>query len=1843
MGLENPLNYIFDNPKNPLEKAKSAIGDAAQGALDSSFGKGVLSAAEKVLEPLNFIAKPYRDWAAPKLTSALLMANSQYRDKNKNLSFIEQFYKGQDLAREKVQGESEWRRSVSPGRALVGLVGNWTPGQQGVDKLDWENSKQVNDFFSSGSAQFFSGISDVGFNILDPVAAVAAKGTSYVRKGFIERPMTGKGAVFTKPETLHLELQDAVTNPGQKTAAEEIFKLIEKNPEDVTTISNYGFVRHSTDPARLATAISTAYTLGGETAGRQNVADVISAALGHKPSYDKIMAQSEELHQQLKSLNGTTDKVSKDLSELKQIVIGKDDVDGVKLSAKIAAEKAYQKQLNALDKQVAEVQKSLVPAQFVSSREGSISSTWSKFASIERVRVAAAEANTKGLIVDVTPSKGFSFAKEVANSDAVKGIPKPVIRYLTWLSPDTQVREAPAGIAFLGGAGGDRSYIEVDARIRRIAKLAKLDIATQNKLRNEYRTLISKSDRNFFLEKLQEDSVKWLLQKHYGEAIDKMNKNQLESMQTFARALIDDTRRAQAREVEKALDKNYTVVDGLSGDYVSHAYLNDLVEKSALERALTRGESVAKDSDRTAVREAMKQNPLFETQVPNIHFSYDFKLWDQIMSENPQLLGNMVRGIVEENWTPAKVRSEMKDAQNSAINGTTGLGQGLKSNAKLMVDVVQEGLDGFYTYLWKPVTLMSLKYTSRNVGEGWLRTIAAMADYSVNNGYSWTDMFKSAILPDKGVFDRTVNNRIYRKKLKASSKQFDSLNKQMLKTESDIRKQLGPLTEPSKNALNSYRLKMDDDVRLELFKSKDGVTMCIEWMRRPFEKLNTYKGIKNPQADKTATFLRDVVGKEVFTPNVQPGAAGDFVTALATGDYKLAQTIADNANSTTIAQALSDYGLVVKKALEDIDVLQETGAATVDNAIRASKFGLERLAHHIDLTNSLLIKRGGLRDELLDISKKSAVGGKIVKSYTKKDHVEIYPGVFIDQSLAGRHDDMLRNATSSRASTTGVLSDDRRLTAHGFLTSGFARRIVSRAEKDWANAHADYVNNVIMRDAASRRMVTDLANGLSEKEAVDNAVAWVAGGSDEALRWKSEVRQNIVNRGEAMSSEFYSTTNLINEALFQIAQHLPKYNAETGAEYIGLHQKALDGLSVGDSLNLSYSNRHDVMATKEIENFRIDNLYRNTVSKIFNFVGTMPEDHLVRHPFFNMVHDNEAKSIAKRIAEQGRNQGMSDKEINAWILSRRDAIKETATNRAYKELMTKLYSVERYTDPGRFMRFLTPFYMAHQNSSRFWLGQTLRNPQIAVFLAKAYNAPYRSGYVYDQQGELVSAGHPWESDSSTDQMIFGLPKILRDYTGKESIRTSPNGLDVITQGQYPVLPTLGGPVIQPVLTGALQKAAQQDGLSKFIEKTTGMTFDEFTNHFIMPFYSRQEATSIAGSIASNIVPLNSWMKSSLAAVSGGNFPLASVRNVWNTRYEEAVKQVYEENLLNGQKVDPEQVRNKATIIARKSLAFEAISSAVGPVAAFKTDSEVLRQLKGRQQALIASLGYNEGNVAFVQELENLGIENAAGMVSVLNSSSTDNRYGFIANSATISGINSNIGSLSQVDIYYPDNPFVGELFNRTDSNINNRNTILGDAMYSISINGKPLKSRNMSPVEIERQRQIRAGWADYFNYVDFINASAKKDGVEIGSTQYQKFYAPQKATVEEFVAKKYPVWGARENRITLHKSDAFIALADRFVNDKQFMKTVGKNNEAIRGLKMYMDLRKTIVDEFQANIDATGYTTLDADVNERFGLLRDYAASLTIAKYKGFGQMYERYLSEDELRPIPTTFSEAGN
>lgn len=1826
----NPLDIFIDNPNNPFEQAKKFAGQAVEDVLASETGQGIMEKAATPLTYLDRLAVPYREYVAPALTGTLLTLNSNYRAQNKNLSVYDQFKLGQKLSKTSVPGEQEWRKAISPGRALVGLIGNANfMGTQGTDKLDWSDAKQVNDYFTSGSAQFWSGVADLGFNLLDPVAALAGKSVKMAKKATLTRPL---GSRYGKVENLVAAVDDGV-DATSKSPVRPLIDMVEKDPDNLRVIANHNFVNHSGNVTSLALALSNGYKFGG----RQGVADVIKASMGHKPTLDKLAETNVTLQQQILDNTGTSGVIRNELKDLNKAERKKTTITPEEKEVFETNRKELNDKIDALNEENAKLAAQGTVGELFEREAITATSTFSVSPTIERIRASAAKTSQQGMFIDTGSFSKRNLSKMVAKD---LGLKTPVVRALMWVTPNQPLKEVPSGLAFLDGAPGERSFQEFDARLRQIGKLTDWSAEEQIKWSQSYRGLLSKSERFNAFQNLEEHGINSLLQKYFGKTLEKMNPAQQEAATVFAREMVGATRRAKAREIDSLNQKSYTVLDKVGGESISYTHQEELVEGLAARRAAEDGGRPVSEVDRIAVRSSMSANPLTSTQVPNIHYQVDMKFFDKIMGENPRLIKKMLDGILEEDWDVSKVRSMMQEAERKQLLGGNDVGYVAKTLGTVAMDVAVEAMDTYYTYVWKPFTLLSLKYTTRNVAEGWLRVAASMVDFSSQDGFGWTEMVTA--LKDSGSVARYLGNQGVRKQSGKAKKEFDQRTEDMKFDQGLIKKQLGEPTTSAKGAATVSRDAMLSAAKREEFKNHDGMTLCIKFSQRQLDQLKKYKSFGVPEADAAVkTMQTDVFDALNNTTGYGSKDADALIAHLSAGEYNEALRLSNMADPVEMMKAIAKYRDNVEKALVQLNKHNLEAETSVKYAVENTKFALGRLQLHADKTIDLIKTRAEMQGNLAKIAGETAAGGKITKSFSGINQTEIYPGVKIDASLAGEADTMLREATSSRASATRVLANETSITGHGMMSNGFARTAVNTNDSVWPQAHADYVNNVLMKDAVARKMVEHLADGKSVSDAKELVRTWIDSADQEAIAWKREVKQNMSEHSKSMDTKF-TYDDQLDVTHFQIEQYLPTGSEVPGVAYDSIHAKALDGLTPTESAKINLRDRHPVMAARELHDVTFGNMYKNAVAKVFAAIGTLPEDHLVRHPFFNMVHDNEAKRIAKIYASQARKMpGATDESVRLYVEKNAPRIKEAAVNRAYKELMQRLYSVERYTDPGKFIRFITPFYMAHQNSSRFWLGTTLRNPETAYMLAKAYNAPYRAGYVFDEEGNIVSEGNPWDKDTAKQTVEFTAPSWIRGFTGKEKWGFNPGGLDIIFQGQAPIVPTLGGPAGEVIGGAAIREAAKRTNIDSFLQDQTGMSFDEVSNKYILPFYTKNQGLGTLAAIESSGIPFNSATISLLAAIAGntGHLPIIEdaipdVKNRWISRYLSAREQVVVEMTMNGEALDESVIEKRASDIAQKSLIVESVSSFVGPVVAVKMNSEKTKALSQRLKTLQGdpAYGYNGGALQLAKELDEQGIAYSNGIVSALMATTTTNRFGFMSNTETVKNVQSNLAMLEKADLYKPDNPFIGELFNVVGPN-SEYSPIADDNLYTIKVNDKPVKSRDMSPVEAERQAQMRAAWSDYFTNLDAIKADAESKGIKKGTPEYQKYEFWQD-NLYDLVAKQYPIWAEKEDKITLHKSDSYIELATMAIADKQFMATAGKNNKAIAGLQQYMIARGEILAQLEQSRALTGVQGLDTKANRYYSIWMANTAQAIINDYPEFKQMYNRYLSNDELNVI---------
>lgn len=1862
-------NWFERAKADAIELGKKAIGEVYQ----TEVGKKTIDTLGVAADKYGYL---YREKIAPPLTAALLVANSNYREQNKGLSLSQQFDKAQEDSKRSsgsfYQGQpgNEWRRSISPGRAMVALVGDVMPGDQGTDKIDWADTNSVEGYFTSGSAQFWSGLVDAGVSTaFDPFYRLGKVATG-VKIATLSRPVaknTGLASrIVSRPrvETFTKEINDAVD--GVDNGIKPLIDAVEKS-QDIQGIIRYGVIADSANPEVAAQALRSAYTYGGRSA----VGDVVKVMIGDNVTFNKLVQRNDELSVLVNKYAKRNEAIEAKIAEkqkglnygsrlnLSAKKIQQIEETNKKLITEIDKLKQQQKSLSKEYKNVNKERKNLdlrigaTPTNSVKALEGtgtdtllgSANTTWSKFNRLERIRTAMADVNAKGFWGEVDPMSDLSMAKEVANS--IGGTGPRFVRAMYWLSPNQQVREVPAGNMIIDGIPAKFSYKEVNARLQQAVKYGDMNSGTARKYAENYSKLTTADERFRFAERLQRDTLTGIVRRQFPEQYARLSKKQIAALDEFTNHIVRETNVQRTKLIRDVLEKNYTMIDSRSGSVLAQAEVEKLVQSLALVRANKRGVSQATKKDIAEVRASLMNDPAFATQMPNNHFAMNMKEVSDIVKENHLAFKGFLQQIVADDLSPKQIKKMIAQDKKfrEANQGTVAtMGDIIQGRAKVAKDRLTDVMDIYQTFVWKPTTLLSLKYTTRNVFEGWLRVGASMMDMNSKYGYSWTDMVVRGGLGESltAPYRISVNLR-ERAGSRVNSIKLNRINENLIQSEKKVSLAMGTPSRRTKDFLDKAIKQRAKDLNEELLQANDSVTFPLSVISGKIDNILTHIGSAN---DKAAARIAYNAYNRIGSKNALTGPEGNIVEALINGDFKEAYRISSTLDAKSVAKALDHINDSYDELAEKLASLDKTKLSpSLAGDIKDLEFFIGRLDKHIDNAKILFVQHDIIRGKFVAIQEKASAKAKLQRSFEGK--LEIADGVFIGKSLAGDAGEMMRQATSTRSSALRMLNDDNRVTGMHLLNSGNEVREIRIDEPLWVSAHSEYVNNIIMKDAVGFRIVNGLAQGKKPLEVKKEILTWLKSSDIEARNYirdqKTNLRTNYRPNGQGIE-------DLVDRQFIQIkAQYLPDVDefgspiiVNVDGESLTLTQAAAQGkLTSAVSANVPLNVRNPVMANAERVNAQAK-IYRNIVSTIFHFVATLPEDHLVRHPFFNLVHDSEARRLSAVIRNQAKAQGKNKAEADALVAKYADKIKNTASTRAYKELMQRLYSVERYTDLGSFMRFVSPFYMAHENSSRFWLGTVARNPEIAAVMVNMYNAPYRAGVVYDEDGNLVPSGNPWSS--RRDQIILGLGnkgvgKFISEKTGATEIRIDPTAIDVITQGQLPVLPTVGGPFGQTVLTSALVKS-NPDEISM---KLFGKNAEDIVNKYIMPYYEKTYGKTTTESLISNLNPMNSWMISAMAAIRKSDSSLATdeANSRFNARYNAAYDNITMEKMLNNQAIDDDAIKLEAARLAANSLWVEAASSFLGPLVGVKMGDTQARNLETEFNKLRKDNGGSSDLAAIelTKRIESRYNTPLAGTVSkIITTRSTSNRLGLLATPQTLKNLEQNKGIVEKIDYLFPDNPLLGELLSAGDPTAD-YSQFVEDKMFSMDLNGEPLRGKLDNPEQRAKSQQYSMAWELYFSNIEYIEQHARDRNISKGSDLYKEKYKPWKDAVVAEIETKFPVWATRPDSFQTDKSTNNLAIVNRLLSDKKFMSTVGNRSDAIKGLITYMEARQVFKDRLAQEAARTGVQGADTKQNRWILEWRDEVAKEIINQYPAFQRMYDRYISNDMLEDVPS-FSE---
>jgi hypothetical protein len=190
----------------------------------------------------------------------------------------------------------------------------------------------------------------------------------------------------------------------------------------------------------------------------------------------------------------------------------------------------------------------------------------------------------------------------------------------------------------------------------------------------------------------------------------------------------------------------------------------------------------------------------------------------------------------------------------------------------------------------------------------------------------------------------------------------------------------------------------------------------------------------------------------------------------------------------------------------------------------------------------------------------------------------------------------------------------------------------------------------------------------------------------------------------------------------------------------------------------------------------INQVVNGFVTEAYRVLGTLPEDALARHGFFDTLYNAEATRLIGLLDGQAKAAGQRlTPEDLALVQSK-------ARKYALDQVRRTLYDFADVSDFAHMLKFLSPFYVAWQEAFVKWGGLALENPAFIARGRLAWQSPERAGLVVDENGNEVGLGQDTGDTvtypDGTTSLIgrerfvrFPLPKGLSKIVGLDGVET----------------------------------------------------------------------------------------------------------------------------------------------------------------------------------------------------------------------------------------------------------------------------------------------------------------------------------------------------------------------------------------------------------------------------------------------------------------------------------------
>jgi hypothetical protein len=638
----------------------------------------------------------------------------------------------------------------------------------------------------------------------------------------------------------------------------------------------------------------------------------------------------------------------------------------------------------------------------------------------------------------------------------------------------------------------------------------------------------------------------------------------------------------------------------------------------------------------------------------------------------------------------------------------------------------------------------------------------------------------------------------------------------------------------------------------------------------------------------------------------------------------------------------------------------------------------------------------------------------------------------------------------------------------------------------------------------------------------------------------------------------------------------------------------------------------------------LGNFYSRKVQRLFEILGSMPEDAMVRHPFARLVY---MKHMREQIANWDAQGGVMTQDIM-------DRMVNDARALAVKETRKTLYTIMREKKIGstRVAKAISPFVQAQLNSLSVWGKLLYQNPESLGYLQQIWRNLDKLGTpeTDPQTGEkYLTFQFPAAVANVIDHVSPAMADALRTYnkwafpkTGFNLIFPGLRGDDITTQ----ITQVFGiGPAVQIPLGRWIVNNPSID--QELYDKLGIVLPVRSILSKLVPDDQLPREGTLRGSIVNALLP--AWARNITAAASGDDsyrfgqtallIAMTKMRSFLNdpananTSLSEALPKMYA------------QAEREATMFM-----FIRAAANLGLPVVPKYQTELQPYINMLREYQDKS-GNQQGFGKFIEEHPDLWF---------INASLSSNTSGM--DSTKLSVFLAKKHSSLVDDVVNIDPKFVSMV---TDT------VKVGqfDAASNLWKRNQPKFVEKKTPQGALEDSQRAIGWLQYHRLNDAVDAILKSQGLT--SVQQNPGLALGKATLVEKLKRMYPVWGAEKSTLESKAWEKNILAAYKVSFNPAVVKDT-QNYNHMKFVRAYFTMRDQIVSELRnrtiAKLQARGVANPNFDQINAYPMTIDSAEARDLKAVRDayvsqlrsnalFADFYDRWLDSDKMTWVEGT------